>query len=106
MLSGQADHHHLRLYISGSTHRSLRALSNIRRFCKIYLESRHVLEVIDIYKNPAAAREGQVVAVPMLVRIEPQPLRRIVGDLSDEQHLLSALDLLHLMPGSNRSRTP
>lgn len=105
MLSGQTDHHHLRLYISGSTPRSLRALSNIRRFCKTYLESCHVLEVIDIYQSPAAARDGQVVAVPMLVRLAPNPMRRIIGDLSDEQHLLVVLDLGHLMPGPQREHT-
>ena len=95
-MQGAAEHHVLRLYVSGSTPRSLRAIRNIRNFCKAYLAERYALEVIDIYQTPLAAQAGQVVAVPMLVRLEPLPSRRVIGDLSDLPRLLAALSLEHL----------
>jgi circadian clock protein KaiB len=98
-MSGAAEHHVLRLYVSGSTPRSLRAIRNIRNFCKAYLAEHYALEVIDIYQTPLAAQAGQVVAVPMLVRLEPLPSRRVIGDLSDVPRLLAALNLEHLAEG-------
>jgi circadian clock protein KaiB len=92
-MGGAADRYVLRLYVSGSTPRSLRAIRNIRSFCKTYLAEHYALEVIDIYLSPGAAQAGQVVAVPMLVRLQPGPIRRVIGDLSDVPRLLSALDL-------------
>ena len=84
----------LRLYITGSTPRSVRAIENMRRICEEHLAGRYDLEVIDIYQRPEAAREFQLIAAPTLVRLLPEPLRRIIGDLSDRDKVLHGLDLL------------
>jgi circadian clock protein KaiB len=82
----------LRLYVTGSSIRSLRAVSNLKKLCEEYL-SDYDLEVIDIYKNPDAAREEQIIAAPTLVKRLPQPLRRFIGDLSNTQKILVGLDI-------------
>jgi circadian clock protein KaiB len=85
----------LRLFITGTTARSARAIANLRRVCEMYLQGRYDLEVIDIYQHPAAASEYQIVAAPTLVRMLPLPLRRIIGDLANEEKVLAGLDLSH-----------
>lgn len=82
----------LRLYVTGSTGRSLRAVHNLKKICEEHLPD-YDLEVIDIYKDPAAAREAQVIAAPTLVRKLPLPIRKFVGDLSNTQKVLVGLDL-------------
>lgn len=83
----------LRLFITGSTPRSTRAIENMRRICKENLHGRYDLEVVDVYQNPEATRELQIIATPTLVKILPEPLRRIIGDLSDRERVLAGLDL-------------
>lgn len=83
-----------RLYVAGMTPASLRAIENIREICRDYLEGRFELEVIDIYKRPDLAREAQVIAAPTLVKKLPLPLRRFIGDLSEEEKILTGLDLV------------
>jgi circadian clock protein KaiB len=83
----------LRLYVTGSSGRSLRAIYNLKKMCEEHLPEDYDLEVIDIYKNPAAAREEQIIAVPTLVKKLPQPIRRFVGDMSNTQKILIGLDL-------------
>lgn len=83
----------LRLYVTGSSGRSLRAVHNLKKLCEEYLPDDYDLEVIDIYKNPAAAREEQIVAVPTLVKKLPRPIRKFVGDLSNTQKILIGLDI-------------
>ena len=83
----------LRLFVAGTTANSLRAIGNLRRICDTHLPGRVDLEVVDIYQQPELAGEHQVVAVPTLLRLLPVPLRRIVGDLSDEKRLLEGLEL-------------
>ena len=83
----------LRLFITGTTARSTRAIENMRRICEENLQGRYDLEVVDVYQNPEATRELQVVATPTLVKILPEPLRRIIGDLSDKEKVLAGLDL-------------
>ena len=83
----------LRLYVTGSTGRSLRAVQNLKKLCEEYLSDDYDLEVIDIYKDPAAAREAQIIAAPTLVKKLPQPIRRLVGDLSNTQKVLIGLDI-------------
>jgi circadian clock protein KaiB len=82
----------LRLYVTGSSVRSLRAINNLKKVCEEYLDD-YDLEVIDIYNDPDAAREAQIIAAPTLVRRLPEPLRRFIGDLSNKQKLLVGLDL-------------
>ena len=84
-----------RLYVSGSSTRSLRAIANLKKLCDEYLPEGYELEVIDIYKNPQLARDAQIIAAPTLVRQLPQPLRRFVGDLSNTRKLLVGLDISH-----------
>jgi circadian clock protein KaiB len=83
----------LRLYVTGSTPRSLRAIANLKRFCEEYLDGDYELQIIDMYKNPQAARDADVIAAPTLIKRMPAPLRRFIGDLSNKQKLLSGLDI-------------
>jgi circadian clock protein KaiB len=86
----------LRLIVAGSTIRSRRAIENLRRVCKQHLAGKSDVEIIDIYQQPYFAKEYQVIAAPTLVKLLPLPVRRIVGDLSEEDRLLRALDLASL----------
>ena len=83
----------LRLYVTGATSRSRRAIVNINAICHDHLQGRYNLEVIDIHQKPALARDEQIVAAPTLIRQLPLPLRRIIGDLSDRDSVLFGLDL-------------
>lgn len=83
----------LRLYVAGTTPRSMRAILDARAFCESHLANRYELEVIDIYQQPAQARDEQIIAVPTLVRSLPPPLRRLVGDLSDVERVLTGLEI-------------
>ena len=83
----------LRLYVSGSTLRSALAVTNIKRVCERYLKNRYDLEVIDVFQHANVARDEQIVAVPTLIRRRPLPLRRLIGDLSNQEKVLSGLDL-------------
>ncbi len=84
----------LRLYVTGMTPRSITAVANIRSLCEEHLQGCYDLEVVDIYQDPGAGREEQLVAAPTLIRKLPLPLRRLVGDLSDRQRVLVGLDLV------------
>ena len=83
----------LRLYVSGSTARSTRAITNLRALCDAHLPGAYSLEVVDIYQNPSAAREAQIIAVPTLIKLKPLPVRLLIGDLSDTATLRSALGI-------------
>ena len=83
----------LRLYVTGSTGRSMKAVYNLRKICEEHLSNDYELEVIDIYKDPEAAREAQIVAAPTLVKRLPMPIRKFVGDLSNTQKVLVGLDI-------------
>ena len=83
----------LRLYVTGSSARSLRAVHNLKKICEEHFPNDYDLEVIDIYKNPAAARDEQIIAAPTLVKKLPTPLRKFVGDLSNTQKILVGLDI-------------
>ena len=83
----------LRLYVTGSSGRSLKAVQNLKQICEEHFPDDYDLEVIDIYEHPAAAREEQIIAAPTLVKRLPKPLRKFVGDLSNTQKILVGLDL-------------
>ncbi len=83
----------LRLYVAGQTPKSLRALSNLKRICEQYLTDRYRIEMIDLLSDPALARGDQILAIPTLVRRVPQPVRKIIGDLSNTERVLAGLDL-------------
>ena len=84
----------LRLYITGMTKRSARAIENLQTFCEKHLAGRYELQVIDVYQQPELARTEQIVAVPTLIKKLPLPLRRLIGDMSDEERVLVGLDIL------------
>ncbi len=84
----------LRLYTVGATPASRRAISNLRQICEAELQGRYSLEVIDITENPALAEKEQIIAVPTLIKSLPQPVARLVGDLSNRERVLVGLDLL------------
>jgi len=94
-----APHYLLRLYVTGTTRRSARAIQNIKMICEEQLQGRYDLEVIDIYQQPSLAQGEQIVAVPTLIKKLPLPVRRLIGDLSDENHVLLGLDLRRADPG-------
>ncbi|MGC1904193.1 MAG: circadian clock KaiB family protein [Candidatus Acidiferrum sp.] len=86
-------HYILRLYVTGQTTRSLRSIENLQRLCEKHLRGRFELQVIDIYQQPALAAEGQIIAAPTLIKAMPLPLRRLVGDFSDQNRVVLGLDL-------------
>ena len=83
----------LRLYVAGTTARSVAALENLKRVCETHLAGRYSIEVIDLLVNPRRAAGDQIHAVPTLVRKVPEPIRKIIGDLSDEERVLVGLDV-------------
>lgn len=83
----------LRLYIAGQTSKSLAAISNLRRMCEEHLDGRYTIEIIDLLKMPQLAEGDKIVAIPTLIRKLPEPLRRIIGDLSDTEKTLVGLQL-------------
>ena len=83
----------LRLYTAGQSPKSLAALSNLKRICDEHLPGRYSIEVIDLMKNPRLAKDDEIVAIPTLVRKLPAPLRKIIGDLSNEERALVGLQL-------------
>jgi circadian clock protein KaiB len=84
---------HLRLYVAGQTPRSLAALANLRQVCEERVPGKYEIEVIDLLKKPQLASGDQILAVPTLVRSLPQPIRKIIGDLSNKEKLLIGLDI-------------
>lgn len=87
-------HYVLKLYVTGMTSRSARAVENLRVVCEKYLPGRYDLQIIDVYQQPELARTEQVVAIPTLIKKLPLPLRRLIGDMSDEERVLVGLDIL------------
>ena len=83
----------LRLYVAGQTPKSVRAVENLRRVCDEHLSGRYRVEVIDLLVNPALARGDEIIAVPTLVRKLPEPIRKIIGDLSDTDRVLVGLQV-------------
>ena len=83
----------LRLYVAGQTPRSIAALNNLKRICDEHLAGRYKLEVIDLMRNPKLARDDQIVAIPTLVRKLPDPIRKIIGDLSDTERTIVGLQI-------------
>lgn len=84
----------LRLYLAGQTTKSLAARANVLKICEHYLPGRHKLVVIDLLENPSLAGEDQILAIPTLVRRCPEPVKKIIGDLSDTQRVLDALNIV------------
>jgi circadian clock protein KaiB len=87
------DNYELRLYVAGQTPRSLEAFANLKKICEEYLAGRYTIEVIDLLENPKLAAGDKILAIPTLVRKLPEPIRKIIGTLSDTERVLIGLDL-------------
>jgi circadian clock protein KaiB len=87
------DTYNLRLYVAGQTPKSMAAIVNLKKICEQHLSGRYDIELIDLLKNPALAQRHQIVAIPTLIRQLPEPLKRIIGDLSNLEKVLVGLDI-------------
>ena len=83
----------LRLYIAGNTPKSVAALKNLKKYCEEHLKGIYEIEVIDLLVNPQLAEGDQILAIPTLVKKVPEPVRKIIGDLSNEEKVLVGLDI-------------
>jgi circadian clock protein KaiB len=83
----------LRLYVAGQTPKSITAFANLKKICEEHLEGKYSIEVIDLLKNPQLAKGDQIVAIPTLVRKLPEPLKKIIGDLANTEHVMVGLDI-------------
>lgn len=88
----------LRLYVAGNTPKSLTALQNLRRYCETHLSGQYQIEVIDLLVQPQLAEGDQIFAIPTLVRKVPEPIRKIIGDLSNEEKVLVGLNIRSMKP--------
>jgi circadian clock protein KaiB len=91
--ASEAIEYDLRLYVAGQTPRSVQAFANLKRICDEHLSGRYRINVIDLMKNPQLAQGDQILAIPTLVRTLPEPIRKIIGDLSDTDRVLVGLDI-------------
>jgi circadian clock protein KaiB len=91
--SGDPNKWNLRLYVAGQTPKSIAAFSNLKRVCEDHLPGKYDIEVVDLLKNPQLAQGDQIVAIPTLVRKLPEPVRKIIGDLSNTERVLVGLQL-------------
>jgi circadian clock protein KaiB len=85
--------YNLRLYVAGQTPKSITAIANLRRICDQHLAGKYEIEIVDLTANPALAQRHQIVAIPTLIRQLPEPLKRIIGDLSNVEKVLVGLDI-------------
>ena len=95
----------LRLYVAGQTPKAVRAFENLRKICEEHLEGRYSIEVIDLLEDPRLGRGDQILAVPTLVRRLPEPIKKIIGDLSNTERVLVGLDLRPRQEQKNAERT-
>jgi circadian clock protein KaiB len=86
----------LRLYVAGQTPKSIKAFSNLKKICEEYLHGHYRIEVIDLLENPTLAKQDQIVALPTLVRKLPEPIKKILGDLSNKEKVLIGLNVQRL----------
>ena len=91
--SSAGETYRLRLYVAGQTPKSVLAFTNLKQICEEHLRGRYEIEIIDLLENPQLARGDQILAVPTLVRRLPEPIKKIIGDLSNTERVLVGLDL-------------
>lgn len=96
------DRYRLRLYVAGQSPKSIAAIANLKRICETHLPGRYEIEVVDLIKDPGRAKADQVVAIPTLVRRLPEPLKRVIGDLSKADRVLVGLDVQPLQSSELR----
>ena len=100
----RVDKWNLRLYVAGQTPKSIRAFANLKKLCQEHLDGNYTIEVIDLLKKPQLASGDQILAIPTLVRQLPNPMKKIIGDLSDTERVLVGLDLVP--GGQDAMRSP
>ena len=101
MAKAKAEFWQLKLYVAGQTPKSVTALSNIQKYCEEHLNGKYTIEIIDLLKEPRLAEGDQILAIPTLVRKVPEPIRKIIGDLSNEEKVLVGLDIKPLKKNKN-----
>lgn len=99
--SGGVPLYQLRLYVAGQTAKSLAAFANLQRICETHLAGQYTIEVIDLTKTPQLAAGDQILAIPTLVRRLPEPIRKIIGDLSNDERVLVGLDVMPRGPAKS-----
>jgi circadian clock protein KaiB len=92
-IESSRDYYRLRLFVTGSTPNSVRAIANIKKICEEYLNGRYELDVVDLYEKPNLAKGEQIMAAPTLIKKHPLPLRRVIGNMSNTERVLFGLDL-------------
>jgi len=85
--------YNLRLYVAGQTPKSMAAIRNLKKLCDMHLAGRYSIDIVDLMRDPALAQRDQIVAIPTLIRKLPEPIKRIIGDLSNTQRVLMGLDI-------------
>jgi circadian clock protein KaiB len=95
MISAQAhrEGYNLRLYVAGQTPKSLAAIANLKKLCEAHLSGRYRIDIVDLMQDPSLAQRDQIVAIPTLIRQLPEPIKRIIGDLSNTERVLLGLDI-------------
>jgi len=95
MITAQAERqgYNLRLYVAGQTPKSIAAIANLKKLCETHLPGRYSIDIVDLMQNPSLAQRDQIVAIPTLIRQLPEPMRRIIGDLSNTERVLVGLDI-------------
>jgi circadian clock protein KaiB len=104
MEAKREDFFQLRLYVAGQTPKSLQAFANLKKICEEYLKGRYTIEVIDLIEDPQLAHGDKILAIPTLVRKLPEPIRKIIGDLSNTERVLVGLDLRTRDMGTKQER--
>jgi circadian clock protein KaiB len=92
-LEAHREGYNLRLYVAGQTPKSLAAIANLKKLCEAHLSGRYRIDIVDLMQDPSLAQRDQIVAIPTLIRQLPEPMRRIIGDLSNTERVLVGLDL-------------
>ena len=95
----------LRLYVAGQTPRCLKAFSNLKKICETHLAGKYRIEVVDLLENPQLAQGDQILAIPTLVRRLPPPLRKVIGDLSNQERVMVGLDIQPIQGSLNDGRS-
>jgi len=93
MITEQTEGYNLRLYVAGQTPKSIAAIANLKNLCERHLAGRYSIDIVDLMQNPSLARRDQIVAIPTLIRKLPEPIKRIIGDLSNTERVLIGLDI-------------
>jgi circadian clock protein KaiB len=94
MLAADRESYRLRLYVAGQTPKSVLAFTNLKQICEQHLRGRYEIEIVDLLENPRLAQGDQILAIPTLVRRLPEPIKKIIGDLSNTERVLVGLDLV------------